>query len=247
MSQPQQPHTAEEVELKLILEDEHDLATLGEALAAAAGPPRTKEQTNLYLDTASRLLGRHSVMLRVRRSLEAGGATKLVATVKANAQLQDGVMRAAETEAPLDAAGVTIWGQGTRDGRLDTLGLPEAVVQAVRAIVGEAVDREALHVLGAALNTRRVFALPAAALDLPGEDATITFELDHTRYPADVERFELELERVDAATVAPAIRGWLEGLGVRHAPATRGKFAQFIEVVEGWVAPTRRWSPRGVS
>ncbi len=212
-----------EIELKLLLDTEHDYAALRQWLEAA-GEVKVVEQDNRYLDTTDRLFAGRRLMLRVRVA-----GDKVKCTAKSGAQLVDGVMRVSEWEAAVPDA--EAWRTGRSSCALRAL--PEPVIGGLAsgplADVDDLGDR-VVHVIGAMKNTRRKCYVPYAALGLSGE-GTLCLELDHTLFPARQERFELEVEHDDAAALQSAIQGLLDRLDVSWRPASGSKYEQFLSAL----------------
>lgn len=215
---------ATEVELKLLLPDAAAHDRLRAALDALA-PADVAAQVNYYLDTVRLDLRRQKAMVRVR--VQDGRAT---VTVKTRARLDHGVSQAAEWERVLPPVEAAPWLQAPPSRiRVAALGLDPGLL-----VPPLAPDAD-LHVLGALANTRRTYAvrladLGAADAMAADPDTNLALELDHSRYSAGAERFELELEHPAAADLAPAVTEWLQRLGIDAEPAAESKYAQFLRV-----------------
>ncbi len=210
---------ATEIEIKRIL-DAPGYARLRAHLDTLVAPER-QEQVNHYLDLPNAALRQNGAMLRLRRV-----GDRLILTLKARANVSNGVLRAQELERELTSA----------DERAFWLQQPLRWTQAVARLgdwlelTGLAVlaDRdEPLREVGSTANLRCVYRLPH------GVDAwqqPLTLELDHTRYPGDVDRLELECEHADAVALQPVLEAWLTAQGVATVPATETKYAQFLRL-----------------
>jgi uncharacterized protein YjbK len=217
---------ADEVELKLMLEDRDAFLKVREALDALAEAV-VHEQVNYYLDTTRLSLRAQKAMVRVR---VADG--QAVATCKTRATIEGGVQRAVEHEQPLPELEERLWLQA---------GQPRTTPQALGimawlcagpgcALLQPLAADSALHTLGALANTRRDYTVRREQLR-PGTGVQpVTLELDHSRYSAGAERFEIELEHADAAELAEDVQVWLDALAVIAEPATESKYAQFLRL-----------------
>lgn len=214
-----------EIELKLVLPDADAHDRLRLALDALA-TPSIAAQVNYYLDTVQLDLRQQKAMVRVR--VQDGVAT---VTVKTRARLEGGVSQAAEWERVLQPEAAAAWLQSPPSRiRAAALGLADGLLAPPLA------DDADLHVLGALANTRRTYAVTLADLGttegcaMPAETA-LQLELDHSRYSAGRERFELELEHPEAGLLASAVTDFLAGLGIDAEPATESKYAQFLRLM----------------
>ena len=170
----------EEIELKLLLEDEWSYAQLRAWLEARA-TATVDNQTNLYLDTVDRALLRHRVMARLRL---VGG--RAVVTVKRNRSLEGGLMRADEWEFAVPAE------HPAPRRRLagGLVGLAADVVAAPLRKLG-LNDAHRFHVVGAMQTERRRYLAPQELTGRPTGEVSV--ELDRTLFPGEVERFELSI------------------------------------------------------
>lgn len=217
-----------EVELKLLLSaEDHDALR---ALLQTRAAPRRLTQHNYYLDSSDRLLLRRQVMLRVRVSED-----RVVATCKADARLERGVMRVGEWEATLDAGAAAPWlRQPPASLRLSDLPVQAQVRQALAAHGQAAPDDLRLFIVAPMRNERLVFDLPAEALQLCpplASDAQVRLELDHTLFPACEERHELEVEHPRAAELLEPLSDWLTRADIQWRPATESKYAQLLRLL----------------
>lgn len=221
-----------EIELKLILADEADFATVRQRLDGLADA-REVHQVNYYLDSVRGDLRSARAMLRVR---VADG--RAVVTCKTKARIDAGVLHATEWEQALPAAAATEW-LSTPPSRTDADSLGVGIILEGLSGAGGLLETPlapgtALHVVGALANTRRSYAVPMSALGLHGRDAeTVTFELDRSRFSSGGDRFEIEVERADAASLAPAIHAFLADIGIDALPAEESKYAQMLRNMEG--------------
>lgn len=222
----------EEVELKLLLDDEHDFERVRAALDRLVPRVEVAEQVNYYLDTVRLDLRRQGAMVRVR---VANG--RAVVTGKAKATITAGVQRAIEREHALEGPHGAEWQQAgqprTTPEQLQALAwLCQPVAQGGLLTTPLAPDT-ALHTLGAMANVRRIYRLHRAQLRPGAGTAEVTLELDHSRYSAGAERFEIELEHPDAAELALDVTAFLDALEVTAEPATESKYAQFLRLADG--------------
>lgn len=215
-----------EVELKLMLDDGDAFLKVRTALDALA-PAVVHEQVNYYLDTTQLSLRAQKVMVRVR---VADG--QAVATCKTKARLDGGVQLAIEHEQPLPQTEAQRWLQGGQPRTSpQALGMTTWLCPGPDCALQHALEPQvALHTLGALANTRRAYAVRRDQLRPGAGPQVVTLELDHSRYSAGAERFEIELEHEDAATLADDLHAWLETLGVHAAPAEESKYAQFLRL-----------------
>ncbi len=210
---------AQEVEIKRLL-DAAGYARLWTHLQTLA-PAVEHAQVNHYLDLPDAALRRAGAMLRLRVV-----GDRQVLTLKAKANVQNGVLRAQELERPLeDGAERAFWTPRPLDWRQAAARLGDwlrlAGLDALAARDGQLVD------VGNTSNVRRIVRLSTG---VPGWPRPLTLELDHTRYPGGVDRLELECEDADAEALAPALDAWLAALGVVATPATETKYAQFLRL-----------------
>ena len=214
----------EEIELKLLLEDEWSYAQLRDWLEARAAAT-VDNQTNLYLDTVDRALLRHRVMARLRL---VGG--RAVVTVKRKRSLEGGLMRADEWEVavPAEHPARAVASQGVL-----LASLPELVAAPLRGLGLN--DAHRLHVVGAMQTERRRYLAPQKLTGRPTGEVSV--ELDRTLFPGEVERFELELEHPDAASVATHLTATLDELELRWRPAEGSKYAQFLQCLAALTSP----------
>ncbi len=217
-----------EVELKLLLESAHDHDLLRMRLQGY-GNPQVVEQLNYYLDTRDRRLLRSKVMVRVRVE-----ADQVISTCKTRPQMTDGLMSVHEFELPMPAVAAALWRQGAPDRvALDDLPIADAIR---RAFGSKDPRNEVLYVLGAVRNTRRRYAVPADAIGVAPLVAggVLEVELDHTLFPGDEERFELEVEHANASALASAVESTLLSDVIRWRPADESKYAQFLRLTSDW-------------
>ncbi|MBM4344139.1 MAG: CYTH domain-containing protein [Deltaproteobacteria bacterium] len=227
---------ATETELKLLLETLDDYAVVLRALQGmACAEVRESRQVNYYLDTVDRSLLRQHAMVRVR---VADGAALL--TVKVKPRLQGGVIEVAEHERSLDPDHAAAW-LATPPSRTG-LAFDVAGWLGAGGVLAQPLPAEAqLQVLGAMHNTRRKVPVDGARWGLAAGERVVA-ELDRAHYGAggaEAERFELEIEHVQAATMQPAVEAWLAGLDVAFRRAEETKYAQFLRLAErhaGWGA-----------
>ncbi|HAN31239.1 MAG TPA: hypothetical protein DCQ06_06535, partial [Myxococcales bacterium] len=196
----------EEIELKLLLEDQWSYAQL-RAWLDSFDSLVVAQQNNCYLDTPQRTLQMRRVMARLRLIDE-----RAILTVKRRKSLQDGLMTAEEwqVELPLGHSARQLPNAGALVGSL-----PEEVAAPLRASGLDSQSR--LHVFGAMQTNRRIYTLAPA--DWPGIDTDVCVELDWTLFDGQVERFELEIEHRLAGQMAPAIQAQLDTLAVAWRPA----------------------------
>lgn len=208
-----------EVELKLMLPDQAAYDAVRAWLDASSTSCRVRSQRNLYLDTADLRLRAQRAMLRLRFEPD-----HVVATLKTRPNLQAGLMRTEEREAPLDADLAARF-RARVPSRVDPDVLPLAA--ALRPLLGDAEPAPALFALGALINERRSYALPRALLD--GGPGTVPIDLDHSLGPAGTPRLEVELEHSDAAALEDALYARILDLGVAASPSEQSKYAWFLE------------------
>lgn len=213
-----------EVELKIVLAEAADYASVRAALDRAAAPTEVA-QTNYYLDTVDRALWRQKAMARLRA---ADG--KVVFTLKTKPQLHGGVIAVGEREAELPAALARAW--LTQPPARSDAGFDVHRWLRDPAILPQPLPPGAqLLVLGAMANRRRSYALSAGLFGAPA--APLTVELDHVQYggdPSEAERFEIEIESPDAAALLPHVEQWLDDLQVQFCRATETKYQQFLRL-----------------
>ncbi|MSP93021.1 MAG: CYTH domain-containing protein [Myxococcales bacterium] len=240
---------AQEVELKLLLADVAAFDRLRSHLNRLAGTPTVREQTNYYLDTADRALRRRRAMARLRTADATGSGARLAWwTCKAEPVLQDGILRVEERERPLDASeqGRVLANGAPRAGLTVAELDPDRWLQIPRAeggMLGEPLAAPTrLHVLGALATTRRIYRVPWPDVRAnPGDadpPADLALELDHARYSAGAERFELEVETPAVESLRPFIDGLLAAADVDAEPARYSKYAQFLQLADasqGWI------------
>ncbi|MFZ4579318.1 MAG: CYTH domain-containing protein [Myxococcota bacterium] len=219
-----------ETELKLLLATPDDHFRLRSALDRLA-TARIREQRNDYLDTSRLDLRAQQAMVRVRVAGE-----RVVATCKVGGQFDRGVHRVTEVERDVPPALAARWKVGAPARVLVVeLGLQDALLAPPDqgGVLAVPLSGDVwLHNLGALVNTRRTYDVQLVDLDGdPAGDELVRFELDHARYSAGVERWELEVEHPRAGDLTDRIRDWLDRLEVEHEPATESKYVQFLRLI----------------
>lgn len=234
------PAMPTEIELKLCLADEADFQRVRLALDNLAHrkgtPVDALEQTNYYLDTPRLQLRAQKAMVRVRTIGAGPQADRAVVTLKIRPTLVDGLLSTAEHEADLSEDLAAPWLKAP-PARVQAKDLGIADWTTAGGLLDQPLTADTwLHVVGAMVNSRRVYRLEGYQLN--GPTGPLMLELDHARFGlggADGHRFEIELEHPDAAAWRTVIDGWLAGLDVTAYPATETKYAQMLRLND--VAP----------
>ncbi len=215
---------ATEIEIKRLL-DADGFARLRAHLDGLV-PAQCQQQVNHYLDLPDAALRQAGAMLRLRAVGE-----RLVLTLKARASVTHGVLHAQELERALATDEERAFWQRRPLRWQDAAARIADWLHA--AGLGALAGRDSpLLEVGNSANMRRIYRI---ATGIPGWPQPLTLELDHTRYPGDVDRLELECEHADAVALAPVLDAWLAALGVAATQATETKYAQFLRL--GAAAP----------
>lgn len=222
-----------EIELKFAVDDESAFDALLRHLDLPTREfLRTTKQTNHFFDTRDFALEDRRVCLRLREE----GSTYLL-TLKANEEIssEDGVAtRRIEEEvhlSPGEAVDVLRGSVSPRDALAQRLSEEK---RDVLALLDEALGSAELHYVGQFENLRTH--LPEVELPLPGDSSVrLRFELDRSRFSADVSGREIEVEvpaSADLAVVHRAVVGLLEAAGIAWHPTT-SKAKRFFETLRG--------------
>jgi inorganic triphosphatase YgiF len=214
-----------ERELKLGVPDAAALEALIETVGGKREPPAL--QVNHFFDTVDGDLRRRSIGFRIR---EEGG--RFILTVKGPTSAgRDGLLSdRVELETEISSARA----RAALSGELDVVSLlddleaacgPEetGLAATVRGVCAEATPTP----IGSFSNERT-----RVATELAG--VPVVLELDRTRFAADEERFEVELELSPgqaAEPVADALRALFERAGVESVPTT-SKLGRFQEILD---------------
>ena len=210
---------ATEIEIKRLL-DADGYAQLRARLDALA-TPHIHEQVNHYLDLTDAALNEAGAMLRLRVVGE-----RMVLTLKARASVEGGILRTQELEHELTTpADRLFW-------RTWPIAWREAAVW-----ISDWLQTTGLHALthrdgtlqevGSTENLRLAYKLVDG---IPGWPHPLTLELDMTRFPGGVVRWELECEDPESEALVPFLAAWLTSFGVNTVAATETKYAQFLRL-----------------
>lgn len=198
-------HEESEIKYSLFGRDDHQKLVGPDGLKGAAG---VELQKNHYLDTRDLRLAGGMAMIRLRTS--SGGA---ILTFKRGSELEAGVFRATEVEAPLEGGTVE---EILRDPK-NLYALPIPPVEAFRSRFGE----PDLLWVGVLVNERKRF-----------RDGRFLAEVDRMVFPDGSEEYEVEVETEDL----PAARTWLleefERLRVRARPSRLTKLARLAQWIK---------------
>jgi cellulose biosynthesis protein BcsQ/uncharacterized protein YjbK len=222
------PPAGREVEFKLPLAGEAQLAALLAALPASApAPGPEREQLNHFFDTPRGELRRAGLALRLR---EEAGRFRL--TAKGPSAAAGALTDRAEDEVTLDGG----WAFEVLAGQRSPLEVLRARLPAGTPLVDalqRAVGKRSLARAGSFRNLRR----EVGPLELPRAGAApvrVTLELDRSEFPGGRVEHEVEVEvaAADAAAVEGAMREWLGRAGVPWRTAG-SKAQRLFEALEG--------------
>lgn len=172
-----------------------------EFLALLPAPVQILRQDNLYVDDERGTLRRERVMLRVRVS-----QLSSVITVKRRLSVTHGYFSAEEEEADLPHP----W-----SGDLSTLAAHPSVLR-LQTELGMGPPR----ITGAIRNIRRCIAYQGLSL-----------ELDHSRFPGQTERWELEVETETPEQALALLMPLFAAANVPFVPQTETKYARFLRAL----------------
>ncbi len=228
--EPAPPPAGREVEFKLPLSGEAELAALLAALPAGAPEPSpAREQINHFFDTPRGDLRRAGLALRLR---EEAGRFRLTGKGPPAAGASSALTDRAEDEVTLDAG----WAFEVLAGQRPPLDVLRARLPAGTPLL-DALDRAAgkrpLARAGSFRNLRREL----GPLELPRAGAApvrVTLELDRSEFPGGRVEHEVEVEvpAADAPAVEAALREWLGRAGVPWRSA-ESKAQRLFEALEG--------------